>query len=60
MTLDGRTIADVLALSVTAAREAFATEPEVVRHLDALLDVGLGYVALGQPAPSSRAARPSR
>ncbi|KZX20930.1 UvrABC system protein A [Rathayibacter tanaceti] len=51
VTLDGRTIADVLALSVTAAREAFATEPEVVRHLDALLDVGLGYVALGQPAP---------
>ncbi|KQQ05825.1 MULTISPECIES: excinuclease ABC subunit UvrA [unclassified Rathayibacter] len=51
VTLNGQTIADVLALSVTAAREVFAGEPEVVRHLDALLDVGLGYVSLGQPAP---------
>ncbi|GAA2172130.1 excinuclease ABC subunit UvrA [Agrococcus versicolor] len=48
--LDGRSIADVLALSVADAREAF-DDAEVVRHLDALLDVGLGYVALGQPAP---------
>lgn len=47
--LDGRSIADVLALSVVDARAAF-DDPEVVRHLDALLDVGLGYVALGQPA----------
>ncbi|MCM6761640.1 excinuclease ABC subunit UvrA [Rathayibacter sp. ZW T2_19] len=51
VTLDGRSIADVLALSVTAAREAFAGETEVARHLDALIDVGLGYVSLGQPAP---------
>lgn len=50
VTLNGKTIADVLALSVTAAREVFADETEVVRHLDALLDVGLGYVSLGQPA----------
>ncbi|QHC68073.1 excinuclease ABC subunit A [Rathayibacter sp. VKM Ac-2759] len=51
VTLNGLTIADVLALSVAAAREVFAGEPEVARHLDALLDVGLGYVSLGQPAP---------
>ncbi|WP_244906999.1 excinuclease ABC subunit UvrA [Rathayibacter caricis] len=51
VTLDGRSIADVLALSVSAAREVFSAEPEVARHLDALVDVGLGYVALGQPAP---------
>ncbi|MWV58977.1 excinuclease ABC subunit UvrA [Rathayibacter sp. VKM Ac-2754] len=51
VTLNGQTIADVLALSVSAARDVFADEPEVVRHLDALLDVGLGYVSLGQPAP---------
>ncbi|SMH50770.1 excinuclease ABC subunit A [Rathayibacter oskolensis] len=50
VTLNGQSIADVLALSVTAAREVFAGEPEVARHLDALLDVGLGYVSLGQPA----------
>ncbi|MFB2554211.1 excinuclease ABC subunit A [Herbiconiux liangxiaofengii] len=48
--LHGATIADVLGLSVVRARELFADDPEAVRHLDALLDVGLGYVALGQPA----------
>ncbi|QHC71521.1 excinuclease ABC subunit UvrA [Rathayibacter sp. VKM Ac-2801] len=51
VTLGGRTIADVLALSVAEAREAFAEDREVARHLDALVDVGLGYVSLGQPAP---------
>ncbi|NQX14267.1 excinuclease ABC subunit UvrA [Rathayibacter sp. VKM Ac-2857] len=51
VTWGGRSIADVLALSVTEAREVFAEETEIGRHLDALLDVGLGYVALGQPAP---------
>ncbi|MDY0912729.1 excinuclease ABC subunit UvrA [Rathayibacter festucae] len=51
VTWGGRSIAEVLALSVTEAREVFAEETEIARHLDALLDVGLGYVALGQPAP---------
>lgn len=48
--LEGSTIADVLAMSVTRAREFFASDEEVARHLDALLDVGLGYVSLGQSA----------
>jgi excinuclease ABC subunit A len=48
--LDGSTIADILAMSVTRAREFFASDEEVARHLDALLDVGLGYVSLGQSA----------
>ncbi|WP_347757477.1 excinuclease ABC subunit UvrA [Agrococcus sp. ProA11] len=48
--LDGRTVADVLAMSVSEARDWF-TDDDVQRHLDALLDVGLGYVSLGQPAP---------
>jgi excinuclease ABC subunit A len=47
---EGATIAEVLGLSVSQARELFAGDAEAVRHLDALLDVGLGYVALGQPA----------
>ncbi|MGC5078396.1 excinuclease ABC subunit A [Agrococcus sp. DT81.2] len=47
--LDGRTVADVLAMSVRDAR-AWFDDDEVLRHLDALLDVGLGYVSLGQPA----------
>lgn len=48
--LDGRTVADVLAMSVSEARASFTDDVEVNRHLDALCDVGLGYVALGQPA----------
>ncbi|WP_405217852.1 excinuclease ABC subunit A [Agrococcus sp. Ld7] len=48
--LDGKTVADVLAMSVREAR-AWFSDDDVHRHLDALLDVGLGYVALGQPAP---------
>ena len=48
--LDGKTIADVLAMSVSAAREFFANDADVVLHLDALLDVGLGYISLGQSA----------
>ncbi|WP_382303636.1 excinuclease ABC subunit A [Herbiconiux sp. UC225_62] len=47
---EGMTIAEVLGLSVSRARDLFADDAEAVRHLDALLDVGLGYVALGQPA----------
>ena len=48
--LNGKTISDVLAMSVTTAREFFDTDADVVQHLDALLDVGLGYISLGQSA----------
>lgn len=48
--LHGHTIADVLAMSVNDARELFADDADVARHLDALLDVGLGYLPLGQSA----------
>ncbi len=48
--LHGHTIADVLALSVNDARILFADDADVARHLDALLDVGLGYLPLGQSA----------
>jgi excinuclease ABC subunit A len=43
-------VADVLALSVTSAREFFDADAEITQHLDALLDVGLGYISLGQSA----------
>lgn len=46
----GRDIAQVLDLTVEAAAEFFADIPAVSRSLDALLDVGLGYLRLGQPA----------
>ncbi|MGW8726087.1 ATP-binding cassette domain-containing protein [Streptomyces sp. NPDC055808] len=46
----GRNIAEVLDLTVEAAAEAFADTPSAARSLGALLDVGLGYLRLGQPA----------
>jgi excinuclease ABC subunit A len=46
----GLSVADVLGLSVEAAAEFFADDPEIRRSLDVLLAVGLGYLRLGQPA----------
>ncbi|KOV64648.1 ATP-binding cassette domain-containing protein [Streptomyces sp. MMG1121] len=46
----GRDIADVLDLTVEAAAEFFADVPAAARSLSTLLDVGLGYLRLGQPA----------
>jgi excinuclease ABC subunit A len=48
----GHSIADVLEMSVSEACELFAPIPPIARHLDTLRDVGLGYVKLGQPAPT--------
>ncbi len=46
----GKTIADVLDLTVDAAWDFFAEEPNVHRALEVLRQVGLGYLRLGQPA----------
>ncbi len=48
----GRSIADVLAMSVGDALEFFQNIPVIARHLQTVSDVGLGYVRLGQPAPT--------
>ena len=48
----GKTIADVLDMPIDAAAEFFAAVPAISRHLTTLVDVGLGYVRLGQPAPT--------
>ena len=48
----GLSIADVLACSVDEAYALFAEHRPVIRILDTLRDVGLGYVTLGQPSPS--------
>ena len=48
----GRTIADVLAMTVDAALELFASVPKIRRVLQTLHDVGLGYIPLGQAAPT--------
>jgi excinuclease ABC subunit A len=48
----GRSIADVLEMSVDEALEFFQNIPVIKRYLQTLADVGLGYVKLGQPAPT--------
>jgi excinuclease ABC subunit A len=47
-----RSIADLLEMSVDEALEFFQNIPMIRRHLQTLSDVGLGYVKLGQPAPT--------
>lgn len=48
----GKSIADVLAMSVSDAEEFFSEIPRLKRKLNALAMVGLGYIRLGQPAPT--------
>ena len=47
-----RTIAEVLDMPIEEALEFFAAVPAIARHLATLVDVGLGYVRMGQPAPT--------
>ncbi len=72
ITFKGKNIAEVLDLSCEEAVDFFANQPVIARHMQTLVDVGLGYIRLGQPAPtlsggeaqrvklrpSSRSARP--
>ena len=48
----GYTIADVLQMTVEQAAEVFSAIPQAADRLRTLVDVGLGYVKLGQPAPT--------
>ena len=48
----GKTIADVLDMPIEEAADFFEAVPAIARHLQTLNDVGLGYVRLGQPAPT--------
>jgi len=52
VTFKGRNIAEVLDMSCEEALEYFANQPTIARHLQTLVDVGLGYIRLGQPAPT--------
>ncbi len=45
-----KTISDVLEMTVEQAAEFFKNVPSIARKLDTLVDVGLGYIRLGQPA----------
>jgi excinuclease ABC subunit A len=48
----GHSIADVLDMSIESALHFFENQPRVARILQTLYDVGLGYIRLGQPAPT--------
>ncbi|MBO0610459.1 excinuclease ABC subunit UvrA [Myceligenerans salitolerans] len=48
----GRTVADVLDMPIEEAAEFFEAFPAISRYMKTLVDVGLGYVRLGQPAPT--------
>ena len=48
----GKSIADVLDMPIADAVVFFERQPTILRHIQALVDVGLGYVRLGQPAPT--------
>jgi excinuclease ABC subunit A len=46
----GKTIAEVLDMPIEEAEDFFAAVPAIARHMKTLVEVGLGYVRLGQPA----------
>jgi excinuclease ABC subunit A len=50
ITFKGKNISDVLDMPAEEALEFFANQPVISRHMQTLVDVGLGYVRLGQPA----------
>ena len=52
VTFRGKHIAEVLDMSCEEALMFFARQPPIARHLQTLVDVGLGYIRLGQPAPT--------
>ncbi len=52
VTFKGKTIADVLEMTVEEALEFFSPFPPIARKLQTLYDVGLDYIRLGQPAPT--------
>ena len=52
ITFKGKNISDVLSMPIAEAVEFFAKQPRISRHMETLVDVGLGYVRLGQSAPT--------
>jgi excinuclease ABC subunit A len=52
ITFKGKNISEVLEMPCEEALEFFSNQPPIARHMQTLVDVGLGYVRLGQPAPT--------
>ena len=49
---NGKSVADILDMPIEEAARFFKSYPAIARYLDTLVDVGLGYIRLGQPAPT--------
>ena len=52
VTYNGKTVADILDMPIEEAAEFFKAYTGISRYLNTLVDVGLGYIRLGQPAPT--------
>jgi excinuclease ABC subunit A len=52
ITFKGKNIAEILDMPISDAVEFFANQPRIARHMQTFVDVGLGYVRLGQSAPT--------
>src|SRR5438046_4478487 len=52
ITWKNKNIAEVLDMPIEEGMEFFTNQPSIARQLQTLVDVGLGYVRLGQPAPT--------
>ncbi|MGH8976855.1 MAG: excinuclease ABC subunit UvrA, partial [Acidimicrobiia bacterium] len=52
ITWKGKNIAEVLDMPIEEALDFFQNQPPIARQMQTLVDVGLGYVRLGQPAPT--------
>jgi excinuclease ABC subunit A len=52
ITFKGKNVAEILDMPCEEALEFFSNQPSIARHMQTLVDVGLGYVRLGQPAPT--------
>ena len=52
VTYNGKTVADILNMPIEEAADFFKAYTGISRYLKTLVDVGLGYIRLGQPAPT--------
>ncbi|MDA3017178.1 MAG: excinuclease ABC subunit UvrA [Actinomycetota bacterium] len=52
ITFKGKNIAEMLDMPISDAVDFFANQPRIARHMQTFVDVGLGYVRLGQSAPT--------
>ena len=52
VTFKGKSISEVLDMPCEEALDFFSNQPSIARHMQTLVDVGLGYIRLGQPAPT--------